>query len=103
MSELAQVRAGAAIALASQSPQRRAILQLAGIPFDLVQSGYDEETVAAVGARDLAVTHARGKAEGAAAARQTVVAGVDTVVDLDDRVLGKPAGRAEAARSSCTS
>jgi septum formation protein len=96
VSELAQVRAGAPIALASRSPQRRAILQSAGIPFTVVESGYEEGDLPGASARDVAVTHARGKAEGASVAAGTVVAGIDTVVDVDDRVLEKPAGRAQA-------
>jgi len=70
--------------LASQSPQRRAILEQLRIPFEVVLPDYEEEG-------DDPVEHAAGKARSVAdVARERPVLGVDTVVVCDGRVLGKP-------------
>ena len=74
--------------LASTSPQRRAILEQLGLPFDVVAPAYEE-----VG--DDPVEHAVGKARSVDGGDQPVV-GVDTVVSCGGRVLGKPANADEA-------
>ena len=76
------------IVLASTSPQRRAILEQLRIPFEVVAPRYEE-----VG--DDPVEHAAGKARSVDGGECPVL-GVDTVVVCDGRVLGKPAGAAEA-------
>jgi septum formation protein len=76
--------------LASQSPQRRAILEQLRIPFEVVLPDYEEHG-------DDPVEHAAGKARSVAGiAAERPVLGVDTVVFCDGRVLGKPADTAEA-------
>ena len=78
------------LVLASQSPQRRAILGQLRIPFDVVLPSYEERG-------DDPVEHASGKARSVAdVAGERPVLGVDTVVVCDGQVLGKPAGTAEA-------
>jgi septum formation protein len=84
------------IALASRSPQRRAILEQAGIPFTVVESGYRESPRPGVDAEQLVREHARGKAQLAAVDDQAAVLGVDTVVEVHGTVMGKPRDRAEA-------
>jgi septum formation protein len=74
--------------LASTSPQRRAILEQLGLPFEVVAPPYEE-----VG--DDPVEHAVGKARSVDGDERPVL-GVDTVVSCDGRVLGKPANAAEA-------
>ena len=76
--------------LASQSPQRHAILAQLGVPHEIVVPDYDE-----VG--EDPVEHAAGKARSIDAGERPVL-GVDTVVVCDGRVLGKPADAAEAER-----
>jgi septum formation protein len=82
--------------LASRSPQRRAILEQLGIPFEVVAPQWEElagdeptETV-----RANALGKARSVAPGGPAARP--VLGVDTEVVLDGRVFGKAETEAEA-------
>jgi septum formation protein len=78
--------------LASQSPQRRAILEQLRIPFDVVRPDYEEHG-------DDPVEHAAGKARSLAGiAGERPVLGVDTVVVCDDQVLGKPRSEGEAGR-----
>jgi len=79
--------------LASTSPQRSAILTTLGIGFTAVAPAYDELDPPGMGPAELALRHARGKA---ASVPGDLVLGVDTVVSLDGRVLGKPRDRDEA-------
>jgi septum formation protein len=81
--------------LASRSPQRRAILEQLGIPFEVVAPEWEElageptETV-----RANALGKARSVAPGGPGARP--VLGVDTEVVVDGRVFGKAETEAEA-------
>jgi septum formation protein len=78
----------APLLLASTSPQRRAILEQLGIPFDVVAPQFDEQG-------DDPVEHAVGKARSVDGGERPVL-GVDTIVVCDGRVLGKPADASEA-------
>lgn len=84
--------------LASTSPQRRAILEQLGLPFDVVAPAYverDEEDADPVA---LVRAHAQGKARSVAGETgERPVLGVDTAVVLGRRAFGKPAGEDEAA------
>ena len=83
--------------LASTSPQRRAILEQLGIPFDVVAPRYEEDDPPDSDPRELVSTHAREKARSVAdEAGDRPVLGVDTTVWLDGRVYGKPADAAGA-------
>lgn len=89
--------------LASTSPRRRDLLTAAGIAFELCapgpeyERGGDHDHGETGAPADLAVVRARRKALGAAGPGPLgVVLGVDTVVDLDGRELGKARGEAEA-------
>ena len=85
--------------LASTSPQRRAILEQLGLPFDVVAPRYKEDDSSGVGPVELVREHAAGKARSVAGeeAGERPIIGVDTTVVLDGRVFGKPAGAEEAA------
>ena len=85
--------------LASTSPQRRAILEQLGLPFDVVAPHYDEHDRPDEDALELVRDHARGKARSVAAeAGDRPVLGVDTAVVLGETVFGKPADAADAGR-----
>jgi len=85
--------------LASTSPQRRAILEQLGLPFDVVAPRYEEHDPLDAAAVELVRDHARGKARSVAAeAGDRPVLGVDTAVALDGRIYGKPADAEDAAR-----
>jgi septum formation protein len=85
--------------LASTSPQRRAILEQLGIPFDVVAPRYVEDGAAPDDAVELVRVHARGKARSVADdAGERPVLGVDTAVVLDGDVYGKPADATDAER-----
>jgi septum formation protein len=78
------------ITLASTSPQRRAILEQLGVPFEVVTPAYDERSHPEASPLE----HACAKARSVPGA---LVLGVDTTVALDGETLGKPADAAEAA------
>jgi len=84
--------------LASASPQRRAILEQIGIPFEVRVSGADEveDGPAAEIALENAYRKAAAVAHGADGARGLPVLGVDTVVALGARNFGKAADAGEA-------
>jgi septum formation protein len=87
----------APILLASTSPQRRAILEQLGIPFDVVEPNYVEHDPPGADAVALVKTHAQGKARSVAErAGDRPVLGVDTAVVLGGEIYGKCAS-AEAA------
>jgi len=82
--------------LASRSPQRRAILEQLGIPFEAVVPQYEEELTRAEPVAEVE-RHAQGKARSVVGiAGERPVLGVDTEVVLGGRVYGKPADEGEA-------
>jgi septum formation protein len=86
------------ILLASTSPQRRAILEQLGVPFEVVAPSYDEEATVTAGPAELVRANATSKARSVAGeAGDQPVIGVDTAVVLDGRVYGKPRNAEEAA------
>jgi septum formation protein len=87
------------ILLASTSPQRRAILEQLGIPFEVVAPGYAENDSRGADPVELVREHAAGKARSVASgAGDRLVLGVDTAVVLEGAAYGKPGDEFEAAR-----
>ena len=85
--------------LASTSPQRRAILEQLGVPFDVAVPHYEEHDPPDADAVELVREHAQGKARSVAAGSgDRPVLGVDTAVALEGRLFGKPADAADAER-----
>ncbi len=87
------------LVLASRSPQRRAILEQLGVPFEVRPADVPEDAIGQPAA--LALEHALRKARAAADDPAETVLGVDTVVALDGDVFGKPPDE-EAARGVLT-
>jgi septum formation protein len=84
--------------LASTSPQRRAILEQLGLPFDVVAPRYEEHDPPDSDPVELVRAHAQGKARSVAGrAGDQPVLGVDTTVVCGGRVYGKASGPQEAA------
>ncbi|MEK5239296.1 Maf family protein [Paenibacillus sp. FSL L8-0470] len=81
------------IILASGSPRRRELLSLLGLPFEVISSDADESTPPEFTPEMIVRSLALRKAEAvvpAAGKRNAVIVGSDTIVVLDDKVLGKP-------------
>jgi septum formation protein len=86
------------IVLASASPRRAEILRDAGIPFEVVAADVDESRRRGEHPADLVRRLAEAKAREVAgfAAAPAIVVGADTMVVLNDAILGKPGSSAEA-------
>ncbi len=94
--------------LASQSPRRRELLASLGVEFSVVVADIDETPVAGEAPTDCVARLAQGKVEAVwqrlvgdhseGAAQNPVVLGSDTLVVIDQQILGKPRDRADAAQ-----
>lgn len=88
------------VVLASQSPRRRELLALIGIPHEVRPADLDESLRPGEQPPEHAERLAREKALAVAAAHpDAVVIGADTIVVLDGEILGKPGDPAEAGRT----
>ncbi len=86
------------IILASQSPRRRELLGLYGIPFVVDPSQADEEHVQGTGAQRVQKLAQLKCAEVAARHPGRMVLAADTLVCVDDEILGKPKDEQDASR-----
>jgi nucleoside triphosphate pyrophosphatase len=87
------------IVLASASPRRQELLRNAGIPFAVQPADINETPLAGESPRDCAERLAREKALAVFQNQPgEYVLGADTIVVVDDTVLGKPRDAEDAAR-----
>jgi septum formation protein len=88
------------IILASASPRRKQLLEWAGLAFDILPADADESIPSGLPVEEIPVEIARRKAE--AVERQAgpgkIILAADTLVVLEQEILGKPVGRADAVR-----
>ncbi len=87
------------IILASQSPRRRQLLEWAEVPFEVVVKETDESYPAGLDMEAVAIHIARNKAlavQESMAEKDRVVLAADTIVVLDNMVIGKPRDREDA-------
>jgi len=83
--------------LASTSPRRREILELLGLPFEVIAPGFDELASSDRPVEDEVLDFALGKA--ASVARDnpnSIVIGSDTMILINAKKVGKPDGIADA-------
>jgi len=88
------------VVLASRSPRRRELLDLASLQFEVKVRDVDETPQPGEGPVQLATRLAKAKAEVVAAdlGRDALVLGADTIVVLGETILGKPTDNEDAAR-----
>lgn len=85
------------IILASASPRRRELMALAGLDFTVRTAPTDETVDPSLTPEQTVCFLARKKALAVAAqAKDEVVIGADTVVEIDGKILGKPSDYDEA-------
>ena len=84
--------------LASASPRRAGLLEQIGVRHEVRPAAVDETPVPGEAADDYVLRLAKAKAAAVAERREipAPVLGADTAVVVDERILGKPATRAEA-------
>jgi septum formation protein len=87
------------IILASKSPRRRYLLEQAGLEFSVIPSGINEESVPTDSPESYARILAEYKAKDVSKAHpDSWVIGADTIVFIDDTILGKPGSSDEARK-----
>jgi septum formation protein len=87
------------IILASASPRRTELMALAGIKFDVVPADIEEDVLPGEKPSEHVMRLSREKADAVAdRTNGRFFIGADTVVVLDDRIMGKPADGEEAFR-----
>ena len=85
--------------LASASPRRQQLLTQVGVPFAIEPANIDERTTPGEAPRDYVLRMAYEKAQHVSWQWPTAfVLGADTIVTIDDEILGKPKDLAEARR-----
>ena len=86
------------IILASQSPRRKQLLEWAEVPFTVVIQPTDESYPLGLSFEETAIHIARNKALAVQRDHQFTipVLAADTIVVLEDRVIGKPVDREDA-------
>ncbi len=84
--------------LASQSPRRRELLGLFGIPFAVRVADIDETMDPALPPAEAVAAISRKKALAVSRTPEDVLIAADTIVVVGDQILGKPRSAEEAAR-----
>jgi septum formation protein len=83
--------------LASKSPRRSNLLEQAGLPFSIIPSDFDESSVTMSDPESYVRTLAKSKAVDISKKHpDNWVLGADTIVLIDDCILGKPDSKDEA-------
>ena len=86
------------VILASQSPRRKELLGLLGIPFEIQVSQADESMDPNGDPAEQVANVSRRKALAICGEEDAVVIAADTIVVCDGQILGKPHSREEACR-----
>lgn len=88
------------IVLASGSPRRRQLLEWAEIEFDVIVKNTDESYPPGLAMVDIPVHIARNKALAVKEdlSHERLIVAADTVVVLDEEIIGKPRDREDAIR-----
>ena len=89
------------IILASQSPRRKQLLEWAEVPFEIVIQSTDESFLSTMAVEDIPVHIALNKAKAVQAIlndeqKKLTILAADTVVVLNEQIIGKPTGREDA-------
>ena len=87
------------LVLASQSPRRKELLSILGLPFTVIPASIEEIPLKGETAEAFVVRVAREKSvEVASRVSRSVILSADTVVTVDDEILGKPGDKDDAVR-----
>jgi septum formation protein len=87
------------LVLASESPRRKELLSILGLPFTVIPASIEEIPVRGETAEAFAVRTAREKGvDVASRVSRSVILSADTVVTVDGEILGKPTDKDDAVR-----
>lgn len=86
------------IILASQSPRRKQLLEWAEVPFEIVVADTGEDFPPGLNPEEIAIHIARNKAIAVQQKRSNneIILAADTIVVLNEHIIGKPVHREEA-------
>ncbi|MDR0793204.1 MAG: Maf family nucleotide pyrophosphatase [Chitinophagaceae bacterium] len=87
------------IILASKSPRRKQLLEWAEVPFKIITQDTDEDYPATLPVHDIPVYIAKKKAKAVQEKinnNKATILAADTIVVINNKVIGKPINRAEA-------
>ncbi|MBS1253505.1 MAG: Septum formation protein Maf [Anaerolineales bacterium] len=84
------------IVLASASPRRHELFALLGVPFTVHTADIDEAPLPGETPAQTVARLSRSKASVVGARTGSLIVAADTLVVLDDEILGKPASRSDA-------
>lgn len=86
------------IILASGSPRRKQLLEWAEVPFEIVVKETDETFPAGLRVEEVAIHIARQKAMAVRSMvnNDSIILAADTIVVLNEKIIGKPKGREDA-------
>ena len=85
------------IVLASQSPRRKEIMETAGFEFEIIVSNAEEKIEENLSPEEVAKSLSLQKAQAVAVDNpEKIVIGADTIVVLDNEILGKPKDKNDA-------
>lgn len=89
------------IVLASSSPRRKQLLEWAEIPFEVIVKPVDETFPPGMGSRDAAIHIALKKADAVRndIGNDRIIVAADTVVVLNEKIIGKPRDKQEAVNT----
>ncbi len=92
------------IILASQSPRRKQLLEWAEIPFEVMVPSSDEQFPFHLKPAEVAMHIAKNKAMLVknSLAENKIILAADTIVVLNEKIIGKPANRNEAIEILCS-
>ncbi|MEA3559259.1 MAG: Maf family protein [Candidatus Thermoplasmatota archaeon] len=82
--------------LASRSPRRKALMEEAGLEFEVRSSNADE--ILEGSPTEIVQENARRKARSAVSSKDELIIGSDTMVECEGELLGKPKDRNDAER-----
>lgn len=89
------------IVLASNSPRRKELLALSGLPFEVMPADINEDVLPGEAPSDYVLRLAQGKARAIAArfpGQARLIIAADTTVVQDGEIIGKPVDAADAER-----
>jgi septum formation protein len=108
LADIISLGSGKMLVLASTSPRRGMLLEEAGFSFTRVRAEVSEELPFGVdpewGVKELALRKAQAGLEcwlGSGGELEDIILGADTIVVLDNQILGKPATSEEAEEMLC--
>ncbi|MEI7473911.1 MAG: Maf family protein [bacterium] len=86
------------IILASGSPRRRELLSSLGLDFEVIKSDFEEDIENKAFSNELIITLAEEKVKDVIKKTNTpsIIIGADTVVIIDNQILGKPVDKKDA-------